>query len=137
MPTKPEENNGEPFRVPNALVGPVAYIGTIGTTTTPGPVNSEAYSLVAQSGLIFNYNSDLSNGNLSRSINQYYGITDFAVFNDYIHYSNPQDSKGFSNTMSELGVTALPTNVKRFSVRSFLMTAAKRFEIYSLKFRNI
>jgi hypothetical protein len=137
MTTKPEENNGEPFYVPNALVGPVAYTGTIGTTTTPGPLHPTVDSLVAQSGLIFHYNSDLSNGNASRSANQYYGITDFAVFNDYIHYSNPPDSKGFSNTMSELGVTSSQANMKRFSVRSFLMAAAQRFEIYSLKFRNI
>lgn len=134
MPTTPETNNGEPRYVPSPIIGPVIYSGT---TTTPGPLNPTVDSLVAQSGLIFHNNSDLSNGNASRSTNEYYGITDFAIFNDYIHYSNPPDSKGFSNTMSELGVNVSTTNMKRFSVRSFLIAATQRFEIYSLKFRNI
>jgi hypothetical protein len=90
-------------------------------STTPAPnftVNSNAVPIVAPNGLVWNENSNLSNGLSSRLITGAAGINDFTIVNPYIHYASP------------IGSTI------QFDPRSLLELATTRFNIYSSQFRN-
>jgi hypothetical protein len=130
MPTYSENQLNEPFDVSHILLG--AVDGT-DTTTTPQPkATFVGRSIVAPNGLNFSENTDLSNGNYSRQVNNYYGINDFSLFNPYIHYSSNSASAG--NAMSDFGVAG-ESNALKINVWSFLQEASVRFEIYSRQYR--
>ena len=133
MPTNPEINNQEPFPVPNPVLGLVGQYSSVTTTTPPPPFRTER-SIPTPVGLNFVENTDLSNGNLSRQITNYYGINDFSIFNPYIHYVNPNGNYG--DVMSELGVGGYTGEPTKIYTMSFLIEATNRFEIYSLKYRG-
>jgi len=88
------------------------------TTTTPPPPTN-LVSPIEPNGLNFNNNTYLSNGNFSRQVTGAVGINDFSIFNDYIHYTNPNSS-----------------SITRFNPRLLLQQAVTRFEIYRTQYRS-
>lgn len=91
---------------------------TTTTTTTTTTSTTLAPSVLDPQGLVWPYNNSLSNAKYSKDIVNAIGISDFNIFNPYIHYVSAGNA---ATTISTSG---------------FLTAASQRFEIYSSKFRN-
>lgn len=125
MPTSSENQNNNPSeflpdndpKISKPLTNPVRGV-TYGLTYTPNEANR---SVLSPTNLEFDQTTPirtLSNGYQSRVD----GITDFTVYNDYIHYASP--------AISALG------GPRRLNVYGQLVKATFRFEIYSRQYRT-
>jgi hypothetical protein len=104
----------------NNLIRIPASASTTSTTTTTSTSTTSttiAPSPIEPQGLIWPRSDLLSNSKNSKDIVKFIGISDFNIFNPYIHYTN---------TGSEI----------KFSTSGFLIAATQRFEAYSSQFRN-
>ena len=129
------EKSGDPLRIPSGIFksGELNFLDP--TQIEPLRVFSPSVfgSIVAQSGLIFTNNSNLSNG--LASLNN--SITDFTIFNPYIHYTartipNPPTSQdGQFNLNPET-----PDYAFRVQYGSQYTLSSTLFNIYSNTFRN-
>jgi hypothetical protein len=108
------------IKLPNS-----AFETTTTTTTTPQP--DTLIPVVQPSGLNYLQNDKLSNGLSSLLIAAASGITDFTIFNPYIHY---YPSAGG-------GTGELDESLFAFTIQpsSLLIQVSQRFEIYSNQFR--
>ena len=91
---------------------------TTSTSTTTTTTTTRAPSVIEPQGLTWPRNELLSNAKYSKDIVNALGISDFNVFNPYIHYVSPNG-------------TAL-----KIATSGFLIAALQRFEVYSSQFRD-
>lgn len=91
---------------------------TTSTSTTTTTTTTLAPSVIEPQGLTWPRNELLSNAKYSKDIVNALAISDFNIFNPYIHYVSP---KG--------GALKIATS-------GFLVAALQRFEAYSSKFRD-
>lgn len=137
MPTYSEQQNaGNPYydpdtgnNIPTNLSSGIILSSDGNQVSYPYNPNILTQSPVAQNGLVFDKNLDLSNGlvSLSRSIN------DFNVFNPYIHYAGTYP---INQAMSKLGVNIPTIGSKTINIYSTLAYGQRKFEIYNRNFRN-
>jgi|688.fasta_scaffold628104_2 hypothetical protein len=99
------------IKIPDSFPPPNPSTTTTTTTTTMGP------SIVEPVGLQWPRNELLSNAKSSKDIVNFIGISDFNIFNPYIHYTTT-------------------TSAIQFSTSGFMIAATQRFEAYSSKFRD-
>lgn len=102
----------------------IADTATISQVYAP---NNNNTSLVAQNGLVFNGNSDLSNGLSSLLTAAASGITDFTAYNAYIHYDSLGGGGGFLSSSAP---------ARKINIMNNIVLASQRFEIYSRQYRN-
>ena len=106
------------LQIPDQTIIPPGQ--SVSTTPSPTlPINPNAVPIVAPNGLVWNENSNLSNGLASRLVAGAAGINDFTIVNPYIHYAS-----------SQMG------SVITFDPRSLLQLATQRFNIYSSQYRT-
>ena len=113
---------------------------TTTTTTTPMPWTAYAKSPLEASGLSIGHNylapipNFLSNGLTSYQSIWASGITDFTLFNPYIHYHNKggSDIETPSTTWTEINAG----NAITIQPSSLLIESQIRFEIYIQQFRQ-
>lgn len=102
----------------NILKIPSSAIPTTTTTTTQTSTTTIQPSVIEPLGLNWPYNDKLSNAKYSRDIVNALNISDFNIFNPYIHYVSQNN-------------TAL-----KIATSGFLIAALQRFEVYSSQFRD-
>jgi hypothetical protein len=124
MPNIPIEQtdsyiNNINFNAGSQLIAPVSGANT--TTTTQPPIQA---SVISINGLLRSQNSSLSNALDSLIISS--GITDFVIFNPYIHYYQKVTASFITG-----GTQALTT----IQPSANIQLARDRFNIYSREYR--
>lgn len=98
------------IKIPDSIKPPVPT-----TTKAPTFITSNS-SVIEPVGSRWS-NDLLSNSQYSKDIVNFIGISDFNIFNPYIHYTTT-------------------TSAIQFSTSGFMIAATQRFEAYSSKFRD-